>query len=491
MSKIRVNVLGRELGIKSRVILGIIPLVDVAGKKSHSSALDDWLADRIRAYVHANLEQFPASSRGRFRVDSTGTPGSLKPLAASSSLLEGGTVQHPVPAETDQERSKPEPVLPSSPVMNTNRLDSSPSGQEGVKLARLQGKVKWFNNSKGYGFITLDGVPDVFVHYSAIQGEGFKTLQEGDTVEFEIVKGRKGLQADKVIKGVWITEKAPDRPDSAHIMKATPALADTNAPEGGIAKTLMDHPTRADATKTTTPPAGQKCPDCDKLIRKGRLPDHRWRDHGWRPETMYIDDLARELGIKSKLILAYLERRGYPLSLSYTIKPNVAAEVRMHFRKKGLKASPESDQVSQQLTSRSPGIPVERFPFRIFPPGTWKIEDVIAHYRREAKRNPGGWCERELEEWRLVEMNSMRPSKYYEGEKQWNDYVAFEFARSPRVVLECPRKGNATYILWDDWKNMITHSKGDLRDLFPHQFLRIIHRNKDDWRRKIKKALKL
>jgi cold shock protein len=74
--------------------------------------------------------------------------------------------------------------------------------KEEKKVARLQGKVKWFNNTKGYGFIGQDGGPDVFVHYSAIEMDGFKTLQEGDTVEFEVVQGQKGPQADKVTKVV-------------------------------------------------------------------------------------------------------------------------------------------------------------------------------------------------------------------------------------------------------------------------------------------------
>ena len=60
------------------------------------------------------------------------------------------------------------------------------------------GTVKWFNESKGYGFITPEEGEDVFVHYSAITGEGFKTLREGDDVEFNIVQGPKGLQAEEV-----------------------------------------------------------------------------------------------------------------------------------------------------------------------------------------------------------------------------------------------------------------------------------------------------
>ncbi|MFN7967084.1 MAG: cold-shock protein [Acidobacteriota bacterium] len=61
-----------------------------------------------------------------------------------------------------------------------------------------QGKVKWFNDAKGYGFISQDGGKDVFVHYSSITGSGFKTLAEGDAVEFDLVDGPKGQQASNV-----------------------------------------------------------------------------------------------------------------------------------------------------------------------------------------------------------------------------------------------------------------------------------------------------
>jgi CspA family cold shock protein len=64
---------------------------------------------------------------------------------------------------------------------------------------RVVGTVKWFNGAKGYGFLAREGGPDVFVHYSAIQGDGFRNLEEGQKVEFTIEQGPKGLQAANVV----------------------------------------------------------------------------------------------------------------------------------------------------------------------------------------------------------------------------------------------------------------------------------------------------
>ncbi|SDI28171.1 cold-shock protein [Pseudomonas panipatensis] len=63
---------------------------------------------------------------------------------------------------------------------------------------RQNGTVKWFNETKGYGFITPESGPDVFVHFRAIEGNGFKTLAEGQKVSFEVVQGQKGMQAERV-----------------------------------------------------------------------------------------------------------------------------------------------------------------------------------------------------------------------------------------------------------------------------------------------------
>ena len=84
------------------------------------------------------------------------------------------------------------------------QIDGTASDQgyvpRGPYVERLKGTVKWFNNAKGYGFIGREDGADVFVHYSAITSEGYKSLQEGDPVEFEITQGEKGPQAANVTK---------------------------------------------------------------------------------------------------------------------------------------------------------------------------------------------------------------------------------------------------------------------------------------------------
>jgi CspA family cold shock protein len=67
-------------------------------------------------------------------------------------------------------------------------------------MARTTGKVKWFSQEKGFGFLTQDNGPDVFVHHSAIEGAGFKTLHEGERVEFEVITEPKGLKAQHVVR---------------------------------------------------------------------------------------------------------------------------------------------------------------------------------------------------------------------------------------------------------------------------------------------------
>ena len=89
--------------------------------------------------------------------------------------------------------------LPCSiPACFTIRSNCSYINTEGTCITMEQGTVKWFNDAKGYGFISRQNGEDVFVHYSAIQAGGFRSLQEGQTVQFTVVKGPKGWQAENV-----------------------------------------------------------------------------------------------------------------------------------------------------------------------------------------------------------------------------------------------------------------------------------------------------
>ena len=91
----------------------------------------------------------------------------------------------------------------------------------------LKGVVKWFNDAKGFGFIEHTSGRDVFVHYSVIASEGFKTLKDGETVEYELKEGPKGLQASRVLR----TKKADEEADASQAASATESSSESESAE--------------------------------------------------------------------------------------------------------------------------------------------------------------------------------------------------------------------------------------------------------------------
>jgi cold shock protein len=90
-------------------------------------------------------------------------------------------------------------VPPTSVIPLTRSDPSQPKFKTEIGISMEQGTVKWFNDAKGYGFISRQNGEDVFVHFSAIQAGGFRSLQEGQAVQFEVIKGPKGWQAENVL----------------------------------------------------------------------------------------------------------------------------------------------------------------------------------------------------------------------------------------------------------------------------------------------------
>jgi hypothetical protein len=223
-----------------------------------------------------------------------------------------------------------------------------------------------------------------------------------------------------------------------------------------------------------------KCPKCGKQIRAKRLPRHLRRAHD--PVASVARDLARELGVTRGRILSYL----YDFGRNTNSISDLADEIRKHFRSD--RAHSRSTKTAVGHTQISPGgqagprtIRVASLPFELLPPGTWDVDRVIDYYRQQADRLPTAMCDRGVDPVRIEKIiHCLHPVKCYRGTKQWDGYHAFEFAESKRVALECPIRGNATYVLWGNWQSMAAHPKRHVWKCFPRNYARIVHMG--DWR---------
>ena len=133
-------------------------------------------------------------------------------------------------------------------------------------------------------------------------------------------------------------------------------------------------------------------------------------------------------------------------------------------------------------------VPLQHLPFTLLPPGTWDMSQVLDHYRKVSQDRGSGWENREFDPSRLKKIASLRPIRCYVGKESWNGYVVFEFRHSSRVVMECPIEGNATYVITGNWRNMISHTKAELRDGYRNDHVRVVH--KGDWLDRIRQALR-
>lgn len=131
-----------------------------------------------------------------------------------------------------------------------------------------------------------------------------------------------------------------------------------------------------------------------------------------------------------------------------------------------------------------PGVSLGKLSFRLLPPGTGDIKQLIEYYAREARQWRNG---REIQLERIEALMSLKPRKRYVGTKGYIGYILFEFDWSNSAVLECPLYGNATYVLSADWGRMIRLNKAELRNYFVGHFTKVVH--KRFWLTRVRAAL--
>lgn len=127
----------------------------------------------------------------------------------------------------------------------------------------------------------------------------------------------------------------------------------------------------------------------------------------------------------------------------------------------------------------------KKFPFVLLPAGS--LFDAIDFYRKLPRRHSHSLVDAKFDWSRLEQIESFNPIARYVGLKSWKGYVVFEFQHSDRVILECPKAGNATYILSGEWRGLISATKAELRSEYRHLVTRIIHTS--DWQRHVKQTV--
>lgn len=139
---------------------------------------------------------------------------------------------------------------------------------------------------------------------------------------------------------------------------------------------------------------------------------------------------------------------------------------------------------------RASAIARGKVPFRLLPPGSWDVDTVISHYRRAMAGAGGRHGKNRFEARRIEMLKRLSPTSCWVGEEGWRGYIVFGFIGSERVVLECPVRNNATYIISGDWTRMVGHSKTYLLATHPDRCTKVIHRdNWDDWLGQVRRAV--
>lgn len=247
------------------------------------------------------------------------------------------------------------------------------------------------------------------------------------------------------------------------------------------------------------------CKLCKARVRKSRLDEHIFWEHfdsdWWKRqeaksstllvECPYCGCPVRATKLKSHYVKCPI-KKNLPVR---TARPAVAINLPKSLEACatcGIRVRPEAmnrhiaNYHSAEILMQSGPI-VERLPFDLLRPGKWDLNDLKGHLRQECAKRSAFEHDLEYEPHRLEQIMAWNPTKCFVGSASWSGYVVFEFGDCAGVVLECPYRGNASYVLFGDWRNMVRKAKWEVRREFDGQFVKVVH--KGEWSSRILEAL--